>query len=182
MGPPQNPIFGTTMRNRSDHIRPWSPHRRPSRTRRTANVGHRGSGTKFIWKNIAFRFRARLPSKLHRQLLHKHHLQSHLQWGNDLRGANHNGIPSATHPPAPLVIPFTMRERSYSLKSQWHTVDHKCTKSSWNPLYNAEPIRPYPPMIRPHRRPSRTRTAQVDHRGSGTNFYGKKGFRASAIS
>ena len=77
-----------TMRNRSEHdpnmIR---PHTRPSRTRRTAEVDHRGSGTDFVWKNIGFRasaisqnaFRARLPPKLHRQLLHQHHLQSHLQ-------------------------------------------------------------------------------------------------------
>ena len=77
-------------------------------------------------------FRARLPSKLHRQLLHQHHLQSHLQWGNDPRVANHNGIPSATHPPAPLAIPFTLRERSYSYKSQWNSVDRKCTKHRWN--------------------------------------------------
>ena len=86
-------------------------------------------------------FRARLPPKLHRQLLHQHHLQCHLQWGNDPRVANHNGIPSATHPPAPLATPFTMRERSYSCKSQWNSVDHTCTKNSWNPIYNAEPIR-----------------------------------------
>ena len=41
-----------------------------------------------------------------------------------------------------------------------------------------------PNMIRPHTRPSRTRrTAEVDHRGSGTHFVWKnKGFRASAIS
>ena len=45
-------------------------------------------------------------------------------------------------------------------------------------------IRAYPTMIRPHTRPSRTRrTAQVDHRGSGTNFVWKNiGFRASAIN
>ena len=67
--------------------------------------------------------------------------ESHLQWGNDPRVANHNGIPSATHPPAPLAIPFTLRERSYSCKSQWNSVDHTCTKNSWNPIYNAEPIR-----------------------------------------
>ena len=129
-------------------------------------------------------FRARLPSKLHRQLLHQHHLQSHLQWGNDPRVANHNGIPSATHPPAPLATPFTMRERSYSCKSQWNSVDHTCTKNSGNPIYNAEPIREYPRMIRPHTRPSRTRrTAEVDHRRSGTDFVWKNiGFRASAIS
>ena len=133
-------------------------------------------------------FRARLPPKLHRQLLHQHHLQSHLQWGNDPRVANHNGIPSATHPPAPLAIPFTLRERSYSCKSQWNSVDHKCTKHRWHPIYNAEPIREWsdhdPRPIRPHTRPSRNRrTAEVDHRGSGTDFVWKNiGFRASAIS
>ena len=86
-------------------------------------------------------FRARLPSKLHRQLIRQHHLQCHLHCGNDPTVANHNGIPSATHPPAPLAIPFTLRERSYSCKSQWNSVDHTCTKNSWNPIYNAEPIR-----------------------------------------
>ena len=59
------------------------------------------------------------------------------------RVANHNGIPSATHPPAPLAIPFTLRERSYSYKSQWNSVDRTCTKHRWNPIYNAEPIRPW---------------------------------------
>ena len=34
-----------------------------------------------------------------------------------------------------------MRERSYSCKSQWNSVDRTCTKNSWNPIYNAEPIR-----------------------------------------
>ena len=45
-------------------------------------------------------------------------------------------------------------------------------------------IRTYPPMIRPHTRPSRNRrTAEVDHRGSETDFVWKNiGFRASAIS
>ena len=86
-------------------------------------------------------FRARLPWKLHRQLLHQHHLQCHLHCGNDPTVANHNGIPSANHPPAPLAIPFTLRERSYSCKSQWNSVDRTCTKNRWNPIYNAEPIR-----------------------------------------
>ena len=140
-----------TMRNRSEHDPPMiRPHTRPSRNRRTAEVDHRGSGTDFVWKNIGFRasaislknaFRARLPSKLHRQLLHQHHLQSHLQWGNDPRVANHNGIPSASHPPAPLAIPFTLQERPYSYKSQWNSVDGTYTKRRWNPIYNAEPIR-----------------------------------------
>ena len=45
-------------------------------------------------------------------------------------------------------------------------------------------VRHDPRMIRPHTRPSRTRrTAEVDHRGSGTDFVWKNiGFRASAIS
>ena len=129
-----------------------------------------------------------ITMEFHRQLIHQHHLQSHLQWGNDPRVANHNGIPSETHPPAPLATPFTMRERSYSCKSQWNSVDHTCTKNSWHPIYNAEPIREWsehdPNMIRPHTRPSRTRrTAEVDHRRSGTHFVWKNtGFRASAIS
>ena len=114
--------------------------------------------------------------EFHRQLIHQHHLQSHLQWGNDPRVANHNGIPSATHPPAPLAIPFTLRERSYSCKSQWNSVDHKCTKHRWHPIYNAETdprmIREWSENIRPwsdpHTRPSRTRrTAEVDHRTFG---------------
>ena len=123
--------------------------------------------------------------EFHRQLLHQHHLQCHLHCGNDPRVANHNGIPSAAHPPAPLAIPFTLRERSYSCKSQWNSVDHTCTKNSWNPIYNAEPIRAWsendPNMIRPHTRPSRTRrTAEVDHRGSWTHFVWKK-HRVSCI-
>ena len=128
-----------TMRNRSEtNPRMIRPHTRPSRNRRTAEVDHCGSVHLLSLKHA---FRARLSAKLHRQRLHQHHLQSHLQWGNDPRVANHNGIPSATHPPAPLATPFTMRERSYSCKSQGNSVDHTCTKNSWNPIYNAEPIR-----------------------------------------
>ena len=80
-----------------------------------------------------------IPSATHPQ----QHLQSHLHCGNDPTVANHNGIPSATHPPAPLAIPFTLQERPYSYKSQWNSVDRKCTKHRCNPIYNAEPIRPW---------------------------------------
>ena len=65
-------------------------------------------------------FRARLPPKLHRQPLHQHHLQCHLHCRKHPTVANHNGIPSTTHPAAPLAIPITLRERSYSCKSQWN--------------------------------------------------------------
>ena len=54
-----------TMRNRSDHgPRMIRPHTRPSRTRRTAEVDHRRSGTHFVWKNTGFRASANL-SKTH---------------------------------------------------------------------------------------------------------------------
>ena len=88
-----------TMRNRSETdptmIR---PHTRPSRNRRTAEVDHRGSGTDFVWKNIGFRASAISQKRISCETSFK--------------------TPSATHPPAPLAIPFTLRERSYSCKSQ----------------------------------------------------------------
>ena len=57
-------------------------------------------------------FRARLPSKFHRQLIHQHHLQFHLHCGNDPTVANHNGILSTAHARKTLETPFTMRNRS----------------------------------------------------------------------
>ena len=68
------------------------PHTRPSRTRRTAEVDHRGSGTNFVWKNIGFRASAISQKRISCETSFK--------------------TPSATHPPAPLAIPFTVRERS----------------------------------------------------------------------
>ena len=97
-----------------------------------------------------------ITMEFHRQLIHQHHLQSHLHCGNDPTVANHNGILSTAHARKTLETPFTMRNRSET----------------------------DPRPIRPHTRPSRTRrTAEVDHRGSGTDFVWKNiGFRASAIS
>ena len=91
-----------------------------------------------------------ITMEFHRQLIHQHHLQSH----------------------------FTLRERSYSCKSQWNSVDRTWTKHRWNPITKAETIRNRsehdPRMIRPHTRPSRNRrTGEVDHRGSGTDFVWK---------
>ena len=104
---------------------------------------HRGFLHLLSLKNA---FCARLPPKLHRQLIHQHHLQPHLQCGNDPTVANHNGILSTTHARKTVETPFTMRNRSET----------------------------NPRMIRPHTRPSRTRrTAEVDHRGSGTDFVWK---------
>ena len=81
-----------------------------------AEVDHRGSGTDSVWKNIGFLASAISQRRISCETSSK--------------------TPSATHPPAPLATPFTMRERSYSCKSQRNSVDHTCTKNSWNPIYN----------------------------------------------
>ena len=97
-----------------------------------------------------------ITMEFHRQLLHQHHLQSHLHCGNDPTVTNHNGILSTANARNTGETPFTTRNRSET----------------------------DPTTIRPHTRPSRNRrTAEVDHRGSGTDFVWKNiGFRASAIS
>ena len=81
-----------TMRNRSETdpsmIR---PHTRPSRTRRTAEVDHRRSGTHFVRKNTRFRASAISQKRISCETSFK--------------------TPSATPPPAPLAIPFTVREQ-----------------------------------------------------------------------
>ena len=163
----------TMVREWSDHgPRMIRPHTRPSRTRRTAQVDHRRSGTHFVWKNTGFRASAISQKRISCETSFK--------------------TPSATHPPAPLAIPFTLRERCYSCKSQWkfcrphmhekHLKPH--LQCGTDPTMVREWSDHGPRMIRPHTRPSRTRrTAQVDHRRSGTHFVWKNtGFRASAIS
>ena len=115
-----------TMRNRSENdppmIRPWSehdppmirPHTRPSRNRRTAEVDHRGSGTDFVWKNIGFRASAISQKRISCETSFK--------------------TPLATPPPAPLAIPFTVRERSLSCKSQWNSIGNSSTSTTCNPI------------------------------------------------
>ena len=137
----------------------------------------------------------------------------------DLRSpaAKDNSITHAAKAGSNLAIPFTLREGSYSCKSQWNSIGNSSTSTTCNPIYIAGTIlqlqitmefcRPHmhekqltphlqcgtdprmirdrsetdPSMIRPHTRPSRTRrTAEVDHRGSGTHFVWKNiGFRAA---
>ena len=63
-------------------------------------------------------------------------MQSHLHCGNDPTVAKRNGIPSATHPPATLAIPFTLRERSYSCKAQWNSIGNSSRSTTCNPIYN----------------------------------------------
>ena len=82
----------TMVREWSDHgPRMIRPHTRPSRTRRTAEVDHRRSGTHFVWKNTGFRASAISQKRISCETSFK--------------------TPSATHPPAPLAIPFTLREQ-----------------------------------------------------------------------
>ena len=53
-----------------------------------------------------------ITMEFHRQLINQHHLQPHLQCGNDPTVANHNGILSTTHARKTVETPFTMRNRS----------------------------------------------------------------------
>ena len=53
-----------------------------------------------------------ITMEFHRQLIHQHHLQSHLHCGNDPTVANHNGILSTAHARNTAETPFTMRNRS----------------------------------------------------------------------
>ena len=206
------------MRNRSDHdpsmIRPWSEHDLTTHETVSHPSHRRGRSSRFgdglcmekhrvsciCYQNIGFRASAISQKRISCETSFK--------------------TPSATPPPAPLAMPFALRERSYSCKSQWNSIGNSSTSTTCNPIYIAgtilqlqitmefcrlhmhetqvkpplqcgtDPsmIRPWsdhdPSMILPHTRPSRTRrTAEVDHRGSGTDFVWKNiGFRASAIS
>ena len=171
-----------TMRNRSENdprmIRPWSEHdptthetvSQPSHRRgRSSRFGdglcmekHRLSCICYLSKTHFVRdflqnsignsststtcnpiysegtiLELRITMEFHRQLIHQHHLQSHLHCGNDPTVANHNGI----------------------------SVDQKCTKHRWHPIYNAEPIREWsendPTMIRAWSDHTRDRLATV---------------------
>ena len=53
-----------------------------------------------------------ITMEFHRQLIHQHHLQPHLQCGNDPTVANHNGILWTTRARKTVETPFTMRNRS----------------------------------------------------------------------
>ena len=73
-----------------------------------------------------------ITMEFHRQLIHQHHLQPHLQCGNDPTVANHNGILSTAHARKTVETPFTMRNRSDhgpSMIREWsdHTRDRLAT-------------------------------------------------------
>ena len=111
----------TMIRDRSDHdptmIR---PHPRPSRNRRAAEVDHRRSWTHFVLKNIGFRASAISQKRISCETSFK--------------------TPSATHPAAPLAISFTLREGSYSCKSQWNSIGNSSSSTTCDPIYIAGKI------------------------------------------
>ena len=53
-----------------------------------------------------------ITMEFHRQLIHQHHLQSHLHCRNDPTVTNHNGILSTANARNTGATPFTMRNRS----------------------------------------------------------------------
>ena len=65
-----------------------------------------------------------ITMEFHRQLLHQHHLQSHLHCGNDPTVANHNGILSTANARNTGDTPFTMRNRSEHDPTTHETVSH----------------------------------------------------------
>ena len=65
-----------------------------------------------------------ITMEFHRQLIHQHHLQSHLHCGNDPTVANHNGILSTVHARKTGETPFTMRNRSEHDPTTHETVSH----------------------------------------------------------
>ena len=66
--------------------------------------------------------------------MHEKQLKPHLHCGNDPTVAKHNGIPSATHRPATLAVPCTVRERSWSCKTPWNCAAEAHRTSSQNRL------------------------------------------------
>ena len=65
-----------------------------------------------------------ITMEFHRQLIHQHHLQSHLHCGNDPTVANHNGILSTANARNTGETPFTMRNRSENDPTTHETVSH----------------------------------------------------------
>ena len=73
-----------------------------------------------------------ITMEFHRQLIHQHHLQSHLHCGNDPTVTNHNGILSTANARNTGETPFTMRnwsEHDPNMIREWsdHTRDRLAT-------------------------------------------------------
>ena len=115
----------------------WSPAAKDNSITHAAKRGSNTCNPIYIAGTI---LQLQSAMEFHRQLIHQQDLQSHLHCGKDPTVANHNGISSATHPGAPLAIPFTLRERSYSCKSQWNSIGNSSSSITCNPIYIAGTI------------------------------------------
>ena len=102
-------------------------------------------------------------------------LQSHLHCGKDPTVANHNGIPSATHPPAPLAIHLhcgndpTVANHN-GILSTTHarkTVDTPFLQCGTDPRMIRDRSETDPSMIRPH---TRTVSHPSHRRGRSSRF------------
>ena len=101
-------------------VREWSAHD-PTTHETVSQPSHRRGrssrfGDNFVWKNIGFRASAISQKRISCETSSK--------------------TPSATPPPAPLAIPFTVRERSCSCKSQWNSSGNSSTSTTCNPIYS----------------------------------------------
>ena len=103
--------------------------------------------------------------EFHRQLIHQQHLQSHLHCGNDPRVANHNGIPSATHPPAPLAIPCTLHDPTVANHNGILSTAH-ARNTGETPFTMRNRSEHDAPMIRPHT------VSQPSHRRGRSSRFG----------
>ena len=115
----------------------WSPAAKDNSITHAAKRGSNTCNPIYIAGTI---LQLQSAMEFHRQLIHQQHLQSHLHCGKNPTVANHNGISSATHPGEPLAIPFTLRERSYSCKSQWNSIGNSSSSTTCNPIYIAGTI------------------------------------------
>ena len=115
----------------------WSPAAKDNSITHAAKRGSNTCNPIYIAGTI---LQLQSAMEFHRQLIHQQHLQSHLHCGKDPTVANHNGISSATPPPSPLAMPFTVRKRSYSCKSQWNSIGNSSTSTTCNPIYIAGTI------------------------------------------
>ena len=136
----------TMVREWSDHgPRMIRPHTRPSRTRRTAEVDHRRSGTHFVWKKNRVSCICYLSKT--------HFVRDFLQ--------NSIGNSSTSTTCNPIYIAGTILQLQITMEFCRPRMHEKHLK----PHYNAEPIRPWsendPTMVREWSDHTRDRLAPV---------------------
>ena len=125
------------------HFTLHSSHSKLQTSHSTLHTSHFSSSTRSIWNLLDIAgtiLQLQSTMEFHRQLIHQHHLQSHLHCGNDPTVANHNGILPTAHARKTVETPFTLRERSYSCKSQWNSIGNSSSSNTCSPMYSAGTI------------------------------------------